>query len=179
MGSPAAMGSMPILSVGRVNRAAARGVTLVEMLVVLTIIGLITSVSAPSISAGLDSVRLASASESISTFLNAAVTRADRRQQAIEVLILPKENRLAMYSNEPGFSRELRMPPGVKIETILPKIDDSTDLQEGRRVILLPGGTAPGIGVQIANGHGSRRIIRLDPMTGFPRVESVPNNREE
>jgi hypothetical protein len=33
------------------------------------------------------------------------------------------------------------------------------------------------IGVQIVNGHGLQRLIRLDPMTGFPHVESV--NKEQ
>jgi len=37
----------------------------------------------------------------------------------------------------------------------------------------MPGATVPGIGIQIANRRGTRRIVRLDPMTGFPRVESV------
>jgi hypothetical protein len=37
----------------------------------------------------------------------------------------------------------------------------------------MPGATVPGIGIQIANTRGARRIVRLDPMTGFPRVESV------
>jgi len=31
----------------------------------------------------------------------------------------------------------------------------------------------PGIAIQLANRHGGRRIVRLDPMTGFPRVERV------
>jgi prepilin-type N-terminal cleavage/methylation domain-containing protein len=169
---------MPISSVGRANRAE-RGVTLVEMLVVVTIIGLIAGVTAPSITAGLDSVRLATASQNLSTFLNAAVNRTERRQQAVEVLVLPKENRLVMYSTEAGFLRELKMPDGVRIETILPKIDDSEDAEEGRRLILMPGATAPAIGIQIVNNHGSRRIVRLDPMTGFPRVESVVKDSEQ
>jgi hypothetical protein len=37
----------------------------------------------------------------------------------------------------------------------------------------MPGASVPGIGIQIANQRGTRRIVRLDPMTGFPRVESV------
>ncbi len=143
------------------------------MLVVVAIIGLIAGISIPSVAAGMDSIRISTAAQSIAGFLNAAVTRTERRQQPIEVLILPKENRLALYSNEPGFERELKMPAGIIIETILPKIDDSLDLQEGRRLILLPGATVPGIGVQIANSHGSRRVVRLDPMTGFPRIEGV------
>lgn len=166
-------------SVGRTSKRAASGVTLIEMLVVVAIIGLIAGVSLPSITTGMDSVRIATASQSISTFLNSAVTRAERRQQPIEVLILPKEDRLVMYSTEPGFERELKMPGGIVIETVLPRLNEAADAQEGRRLILMPGATVPGIGVQIANSHGSRRIIRLDPMTGFPRVESVGRNSEQ
>jgi prepilin-type N-terminal cleavage/methylation domain-containing protein len=170
---------MPILSVGKASRGRRRGVTLIEMLVVVSIIGLIAGVSVPSIAAGIDSVRVSTASESIAGFLNAAVTRAERRQQPVEVIILPKENRLVMYSNEAGFQRELKMPGGITIEAVLPKIDDSVDMQEGRRLILLPGATVPGIGIQIANSHGTRRIVSLDPMTGFPKVQSVLKSDSE
>ena len=31
----------------------------------------------------------------------------------------------------------------------------------------------PGIGIQLLGKRGARRIIRLDPMTGYPRVEGV------
>ena len=54
-GQPGGEGSMPTSSAGRTN---SRGITLMEMLVVVAIIGLIVAVSAPSISAGLDSVRI-------------------------------------------------------------------------------------------------------------------------
>jgi hypothetical protein len=59
---------------------------------------------------------------------------------------------------------------------VLPALASEEASLEGtpaRRLILMPGGAVPGIGVQLANRHGARRIIRLDPMTGFPRVESV------
>jgi hypothetical protein len=42
-----------------------------------------------------------------------------------------------------------------------------------RRILLLPGATAPAMGVQLANRHGTRRMVRLDPMTGFPHVDKV------
>ena len=148
-----------------------RGVTLMEMLVVLAIIGLLAGISFPSLSAGIDSVRMVSATDSIASFLNAAVNRAERRQEPIELQISTKDNALKLYSNEPGFTRELKMPEGVRIEAVLPKeTDEENDL---RKLILLPGASVPGIGIQVANRRGSRRIVRLDPMTGFPRVESV------
>ena len=168
---------MPISSVGRTSNR--RGVTLIEMVVVVAIAGLIVAVSLPSATAGIDSVRLVSASGSIASFLNAAVNRAERRQLPMEVLIEPKENRLTLYSNEPGYTRELKMPDGIAIERVLDgnAVDPGDADNPPYRLLLIPGASAPGIGIQIANRHGSRRVVRLDPMTGFPRVESVPANK--
>lgn len=144
-----------------------------EMMVVMAIVGLITAISTPAITAGLDSVRMATASDSIAAFLNAAVNHAERRQQPVALIISQKEARLTAYSNEPGFSRELTLPDGIQIEAVLPRIPE--DVEGVRRLILVPGATVPGIGVQFANRRGARRIVRLDPMTGFPHVESVEN----
>jgi prepilin-type N-terminal cleavage/methylation domain-containing protein len=155
--------------------ATRRGVTLVEMLIVVSIIGLIVAVSFPAFSAGIDSVRMSSATGMISSFLNSAVNRAERRQQAVELIVTPKENLLMMYTNEPGFERKLRMPDGISIQAVLPAVDDEAP-DSPRQLMLLPGATAPGIGILLANQHGSRRIVRLDPMTGFPRVESLESD---
>ena len=130
-----------------------------EMLVVITIIGLIVAVATPSVSAGLDSVRMASATDAISAFLNAAVTRCERRQEP--VLVIVAAHKLAAVSS--NFHPEYQLPDGFQIE----------DLEAERRMVLMPGGTTPALAIQLANQHGARRIIRLDPMTGFPRVEAV------
>jgi prepilin-type N-terminal cleavage/methylation domain-containing protein len=151
------------------NRAEA-GVTLIEMVVVATVIGLIAALVAPSMSAGLDSVRMASATSNVATFLNSAVNRAERRQQPIGVTISIKENRLVMYSNEAGFTRELPMPEGIAIEAV--HTGDPNGVTDGTRLLLMPGASVPGIGVQLINRHGNRRIVRLDPMTGYPRIEA-------
>jgi prepilin-type N-terminal cleavage/methylation domain-containing protein len=159
---------MRISSVGKTNK----GITLIEMLVVVAIIGLIVAVATPSVSAGIDSVRMTSAADSVASFLNGAVNRAERRQEPMELVISIKDSKLTLYSNEPGFERELKMPEGIAIEAVLPKIQDEPE--ELRRLILMPGASVPGIGIQLANRRGGKRIIRLDPMTGFPRVSSVP-----
>ncbi len=152
-------------------RPPSAGVTLIEMMVVVAVIGLIAAVMAPSVTAGMDAVRMASASQSVATFLNSAVNRAERRQQPIELVFSFKENKLEMYSNDPGFNRELILPDGVLLDAVLPKATD--DEQGFRRLVLMPGASIPGIGVQLANHRGSRRVVRLDPMTGFPRTEIV------
>ena len=121
---------------------------------------------------GLESVRMVSATDSVATFLNAAVNRAERRQQAIALVIQPKERLLAIYSPEPGFRKELTLPDGIVIEAVQPRTE-SGDPQEERHFLFLPGATIPGIGIQLGNHHDAHRLVHLDPMTGFPRVESV------
>jgi hypothetical protein len=141
------------------------------MLVVVGIIGIITALAAPSMSAGLDSVRMASATDNVASFLNAAVNRAERRQQPVVVLISPKENRMMMYGSEAGFTRELKMPDGISLEGVLP-VETGGGPQEDFRLMLLPGASVPGVAVQLLNAHKNRRLVRLDPMTGYPRVET-------
>jgi hypothetical protein len=108
----------------------------------------------------------------VAAFLNTAVNRAERRQQPVELVVSPREGRLALYSVEPGFTRELTMPEGVSIEAVLPA-EEGADPAQPRRILFLPGATVPGISIQLANRRNAHRRVRLDPMTGFPRVESV------
>jgi prepilin-type N-terminal cleavage/methylation domain-containing protein len=149
-----------------------RGVTLVEMVVVVAIIALIVGISFPAASAGVENIRMVSAGDSVAAFLNAAVNRAERRQQPVELIISLKENKLALYSNEPGFTRELKMPDGVAIEAVLPP-EEVLDPALPRRILFLPGATIPAIGIQLGNRRNTHRVVRLDPMTGFPRIEAV------
>src|ERR1700679_2938369 len=90
----------------RVRAPRQAGVTLIEMLIVVTLIALVAGISFPSIASGVESLRLRSASDSMVAFLNTALDRADRRQQAVEIRISPKENLLTARSADNGFARE-------------------------------------------------------------------------
>jgi prepilin-type N-terminal cleavage/methylation domain-containing protein len=147
-----------------------RGITLVEMLIVVTIIGLIAGISFPAVSSGLDSLRLRSASDSLVSFLNAALNRAERRQEVAEIAISTQDN--ALHLTTPTLSRELDMPPGVTIRAVWPKLPDG-ETNEPRRFLLFPGGNVPRIGIEIANRKGVRRLVRVDPMTGVPAVQPL------
>jgi len=148
-----------------------RGVTLVEMLIVVAIIGLIAGISFPAASSGIDSLRLASASDSLVSFLNGALNRAERRQQVVEIVISPKENAVYARSIEPGFARTLAMPSGVTILSVLPKMPAEPEGPRG--FLLLPGSTVPRIGIEIQNRKGARRMVRVNPMTGAPEIERL------
>jgi prepilin-type N-terminal cleavage/methylation domain-containing protein len=137
------------------------GVTLLEMLIVVTIVALLAGVTYPSIAAGLDSLRLRSASDSIVAFLNTALDHAERRQQAVEIRIAPRESDLSARSADAGFSRDLRLPNTVRI----------VNPADARRFLLYPGGSVPAITIDLATPGGRHRTVSIDPITGVPQSE--------
>ncbi|MDQ6666407.1 MAG: prepilin-type N-terminal cleavage/methylation domain-containing protein [Acidobacteriota bacterium] len=136
-----------------------RGVTLIEMLMVVAIVGLMAGLMLPSVASGLDSIRLSSAADSVASFLSAAANRAERRQQAMEVILTPKENSIQLFSIEPGYARKLQMPGGITLLGDQP-----------RRFMLMPGGTVPRIAVELTSSRGGHKTVRIDPVTGVPEI---------
>jgi hypothetical protein len=52
-------------------------------------------------------------------------------------------------------------------------VEEGIDPLLPRRILFLPGATIPAIGIQLSNRRNAHRLVRLDPMTGFPRIEAV------
>lgn len=146
-----------------------RGVTLIEMLVVVMIIAVMVAISTPSVSAGIDAVRLATATSSAAAFLNAASTHAERRERPVELVITAKK--LAFISTDPGSRHEMSVPDGIVMEPI--SAQQSEDVEGESRWLFMPGGAVPSVSIKLSNQHGGARTVTLDPMTGFPRVERV------
>ena len=151
-----------------------RGVTLIEALIVVALIAMIAAVSFPAVSAGLDTLRLRSTSDAIVSFLNIALDHAGRRQQAVEVIISPRENRLLSRTADLGFSRTLDIPTQVRIVSVQPPLPALLDSGEPRHFLLYPGGSVPGIGIEISTVQGRKRLVSVDPVTGSPRSEVIP-----
>jgi prepilin-type N-terminal cleavage/methylation domain-containing protein len=145
------------------------GVTLIEMLIVVALIGLLVGIVFPPVSAGLETLRLTSAGNSVVSFLNGALSRAERRQEAIEITIDTRENLLVAASTTPGFERRLEMPDGVRIVSVQPPL--ANDTGDARIFFVYPGGTVPRIGVELVNRKGARRMVQIDPIMGVPEIE--------
>jgi prepilin-type N-terminal cleavage/methylation domain-containing protein len=158
---------MPISSAGKTS--ASRGVTLIEMMVVVGLIALMIGISFPAITSGIDSMRLKAATNSVVSFLDTGLSRAERRQQVVEITISKQDNSIEMESSEPGFSRTLRMPEGVTIVQVLPQLPENPDAP--RQFFLYPSGTVPPLGVELINRRNVERVVRVDPITGVPRIE--------
>ncbi len=153
---------------------ACSGVTLVEMLVVVALISLMVGISFPAITSGIDSLRLNAATNGVVSFLDYGLSRAERRQQVVEITISKTDNSIEMRSSEPGFLRKMQMPDGVSIVQVLPPWPDNPDAK--RNFLLYPGGTVPPLGLQLINRRNVQRVVRVDPITGVPHVEAPPVN---
>jgi type II secretory pathway pseudopilin PulG len=145
------------------------GITLVEMIIVLALVGLITAISFPAVTSGLDSVRLSSASDTIVSFLNAGLNRAERGQTPVEIVISIVENKIKIMAADR--TRELSMPDSIAIIKVHPEIPGTEE--QARSIVLYPNGAIPRFGVEISSSKGTRRIVRVDPITGVPKVENV------
>ncbi|MEP6714305.1 MAG: prepilin-type N-terminal cleavage/methylation domain-containing protein [Terriglobia bacterium] len=150
------------------------GVTLIEMLIVVSIIAAIASISFPALTAGLAGVRLASSAGSVASFLTSSMNNVDRREQPAAIVIDPKENRLAVYTaaSKDTPQSTLEMPPGIFIEGKEGKEGD-----DPRRFLLFPGGSFPHISVILRSEKGGRRSIEIDPVTAVPKIQRIDGVR--
>jgi prepilin-type N-terminal cleavage/methylation domain-containing protein len=149
------------------------GVTLIEMLIVMVLIGLVAGLAAPSVSAGLDSLRLRSTSDAIIGFLNTALARADTRQQVVEIVISPGDGTMTAISADQGFRRVLEIAKPLRILSVQPALAaDAEDQNPPRRFLVYPGGTVPKIAIEIGNAEGRKRMVSIDPITGVPQANA-------
>jgi prepilin-type N-terminal cleavage/methylation domain-containing protein len=164
---------MRTLSVGVTNRNE-RGVTLIELLIVATVIALVVGLSFPSAAAGVDSLRIRSASDKIVAFLNTALDRADRRQQVVEIRISVRENAISARTADLSFDRTFEVPDPIRITAVEPALAEGANPDVQRRFLVYPGGTAPRIAIDLASHDGRRRRVIVDPVTGTPHSELEP-----
>ena len=160
--------------VGRTS--SRRGVTLIEMMMVVMVMSLMAGVTFPAISSGVDSLRLRSAGEEAASILTAAMNRAQRRRVAVEIAVSPIDNLMLLTSVEPGYSKRFRPVDGVTIAAVLSRVP--ADPRLPRRFLVYPGGSAPRLGLILANARSMRRLVRLDPITGIAESRTLEPNEE-
>src|SRR5579862_6084864 len=101
---------MPTSPIGSRHRHNRAGVTLMELMVAMAIIALIVAISFPSTIAGLENIRLSSGARSVAGFMSSAANRAERRQQAMELTVLLKDNTMVLRSADGFYARKLELP---------------------------------------------------------------------
>ncbi len=139
-------------------RPAQAGITLIEMLVVMTLIGLAVSIAYPTVAGGLSGIRLRGAIEAAQTFFLQAKQYADRRQEVVQLTIDPAGNRLRALSETGSWAETLEFEDGIAV----------AGREEAHSVILFPGSPAPAFELMLAAGGDERLGFRVNVLTGLP-----------
>ena len=141
---------------------------MIELLVVLAIISLIIGVAYPSVSRGLESVRLRMAGDDVASFLSLAMNRVERVETPVEVRFLKSQRKIEMSGpNTP--LKTLQLPDGISIGEIYPV--ELGEMVADRSALLMPGAPFPNLTIELTSQGGGKRAVRIDPATSTPVID--------
>jgi len=149
------------------GRSARRGITLLELLVVMALIALLAGLTYPSVSRGMDGVRLRMSADDVAAFLAQAMGQVEKTETPVLLRFLKDQGVIEM-SGPRTSTRTLRLPEGIALSELLPV--PPGEARTERDVMLMPGGVFPRLTVEIATRGGASRWIGMDPATGTPSV---------
>src|SRR5260370_33404566 len=86
------------------------------MLVVMTLIGLLAAVAAPSVGSGVETVRLRSTGERLAATMRPGRDRAMRAHRFMEASVDPKSGLVELRDLEAGSMTAWELPPSILIK---------------------------------------------------------------
>jgi len=126
------------------------------MLVTLAIISLIVSIAYPSMTTGIDGIRLRTSVDNIATLFTEARNMSDRFQTPVQITVAPGEDRLHAATIDGAWQKIYELPDRVHI--VIPS-DTGT-------VVLYPGSPTPGLRMLLEAEYGGRTGLRFNIFTG-------------
>ena len=151
-----------------------RGVTLIELVVVVALASVLLAVVFPSVGAGLRTLELRSAAQKLAASARYAREQAVHRQSFYELEVDAEAGTVTVTDFRGKSQRSFELPASVRVERILP---EETPYARGRavrlqprRFLFTPDGSAPAFEIVLRNER-RQAAVRSNPLTGHPRVE--------
>ena len=139
-----------------------RGITLIEMLVVMTILGLLAAVVGPSVGSGVETVRLRATGEKLASTLRLARTRALRTRHYMQVTVDPQSRAVELRDLEGGSASSWEIPNTIQVQS-----------DRALKFLVYPDGGSQVMRVDLRNQRGRQVEVASDPFTMFPSVREV------
>ncbi len=175
-----------ILSRGRTPRSILgdeKGLSLLEIIIVLVIIGLVVSLSTPRLFNVWRNLQVKRSATSLASLLRYAhqqailtketqIVRIDLDGQTTVLLpptVSPPQKGSGEEAAPPKGATTLRFPSSVRPRLIVP--EGATVIDSGQRDIrFYPTGTSTGEAIELVNVLGTVYRIVVDPVTGVPTI---------
>jgi len=134
------------------------GLSLIELLIVMAIVGLMLGIAYPNVSSGLDGIRLKTSVSRAGAFWAAARQRADRFQEVVQVTVDPAANEIRALSAESPWREVYKLDTSIRI----------AGLEQPVNYLLYPGTPSPQFELRLASESGGVSGLRVNVLTGVP-----------
>ena len=148
-------------------RTKRAGVTLLEMLVVVTLVGLLAAVVTPAVGSGIETVKLRSSAERVASTLRLARERAVRTRHYQQVTLDPLARRFELRDLEGDYARQWDSPVAVSAECGV------RNAECPKAFVFPPDGSVPGARLILENARKRKLSVELDPFTSMPAIKEI------
>ena len=139
-------------------RSTQFGITLIETLVTVAIIAVMVGISYPTLTRGLDGVRLRTSISQSGTFFSRARLKSTRTQEPVHFVVNPKKKELIAVDIKDRWREKLQFEDGIHV--VFP---------EGQtRFILYPEQPPPEFRLKLQNRLGTQAGLKINVLTGVP-----------
>ena len=151
------------------ERNKCRGVTLLELLIVMALASILLALVFPSLRAGMGTLELRSSAQRLAAAAKFARDQSIYRQRPFQLEIDGEAGTISVIDSGGG-SSSFQLPAGVRVETILPQEPDSPSRTRSF-LFTADGSSAP---FQVVLENTRRRVaVATDPLTGFPKISDL------
>jgi general secretion pathway protein H len=146
-----------------------RGVTLLELLIVMALATMLLALVFPSIRSGMGTLALHSSAQRLAAAAKFARDQAIYRQKPFLLEIDAAAGTVSVLDSDGG-SRSFELPPEVRVGRILPLEPDAPS--QRRTFLFSPDGSS--VPFQVILENPRRRVaVSTDPLTGFPQISDL------
>ncbi len=145
------------------------GMTLIELIMVMLIIGLALAVSFPSLSRGTSAFHLRATARDVLNTLRYAREKAITEQQSMRITVNPQEQKVILTDDVGDGARVYTPPHDVKIQQVFL---DGEEVRDGPLVIrFMTNGSCPQAQIVLVSDKGGVVRVVTDPISGGARVQ--------
>ncbi len=152
------------------NLAFVKSVTFIELLIVITIIGILTSISVPRVKKTFDSLRLNSFSKEFMVFMGYLQGRSVVKQKIIFMNVDNlKHEYWAQEQDSPSRLRTVSIPSGINIKVAKAGIEQDPNVNQ---IIFYPDGDIDKVNIGISGANNQNISLTTEGIFGKVKIKN-------